>query len=349
MRRAENAVVSAPDLEREPPRKGDDCRRGAHRLRPSVYGPEDTEAHKQRRIGYGSVEGIHTQHAHYEVHSGRHHQARGHEALDVGAVGQETVDEFANCIRPVQTGPDDTKLGGVEQARVDERLLHHTHRQAAHIIKCVAECARYERLDAFFLINLVNLFGSDLHRRRFAHTEKIQKSHIVLKCMKSFFGKPAYQEFGTVGLDHRDALVDILLVHIAGIGGHECRVIVVAVTAAEACPYGIHPNLGALVENLLAGIFKRSVVGLPAYLVCQRNHSLLEIRVEKFDAGRPLDVHDGHIHHIVLVCSFVGGHHLDGLLALDEYLVGHAEFFGYGEHLVVELVALVHVSCAGCR
>ena len=45
----------------------------------------------------------------------------------------------------------------------------------------------------------------------------------------------------------------------------------------------------------------------------------------------------------MLVPGLVRGDHVYGLLALDEYLVGDSESFADLEHLVVVLVALVHV------
>ena len=171
--RAEESVERAPDLEREPAGQADDGGRSAHALRPSVHGPADDEGQEQDGISDGAVERTDTEDAHDEIHGDRNDEAGGHEALYVGSVTKESVDELADGVGPVKAGADDTELGGREQASIDERLLHHAHREAADIVQGVAESTRQERLETEVLVGLVHFFGGDLFSGRAAYFEEI--------------------------------------------------------------------------------------------------------------------------------------------------------------------------------
>ena len=127
VRSAEEAVECAADAQREPAGQRDDCRRGTHRLRPSVDGPADSEEHEECGVAYHSHARADSEYSHDEVHQYGYGEAGGHEPLDVGTVGEEAVYEFADGVSPVEAGPDYTELGCVEQAGVNQRLLHHAH------------------------------------------------------------------------------------------------------------------------------------------------------------------------------------------------------------------------------
>ena len=108
-------------------------------------------------VGYLSVHGAHTHHSHSEVHSYGNGDPGGHKTLDIGAVGKKAVHQFAHGIGPVQAGAYYAKLSGRQQARVNERLLHHTHGQAAYIVQCIAQRGGYERLHPVVLVFLLKI------------------------------------------------------------------------------------------------------------------------------------------------------------------------------------------------
>ena len=143
---AEDAVIGSPYLQGHPTGERHDTGRRSHALRPSVHGPEDAEARKQHSVGNLSVLGAYTEDAHDEVHADGDDDPCGHEPPDVGPVGQEAVYKLTYGISPVQTGADDTELGGRQKPRVDQRLLHHAHRQAADVVQGISQGSSDERL-----------------------------------------------------------------------------------------------------------------------------------------------------------------------------------------------------------
>ena len=173
----EKAVECTADAQGEPARQRDNGRRGAHGLRCAVDGPADGKNNKQGRIGNATVKRAHAQNAHHKVHEHGNGKSRGHEALDVGAVCQEAAEEFANGISPIQAGADDTQLGGVQQARVNERLLHHAHGQSAHVVKGIAQRGRQEGLHPQAFVGFIHFVGGDLLGRWGRHLEKVRYSH----------------------------------------------------------------------------------------------------------------------------------------------------------------------------
>ena len=175
MRGTEKSIVRATYPQREPPRKCDDGRRRAHRLSPAVDAPHYREHYEYDRAADASADRCCAKHSHDQVRGGGQDQTGGHKPFDIRAVGQESVDELAHGIGPVKAGADDTKLRGVEQTGVDQRLFHHAHRHTAHIVKSVTECDCDEGLETGSFPNLVSVLRSHLCCGRRTYPEKIEK------------------------------------------------------------------------------------------------------------------------------------------------------------------------------
>ena len=175
MRGAEKAIVRATYPQREPSRKCNDGRRRAHRLSPTIDAPHYREHYEYDGTADARADRCGAKHSHNQVGGRRQNQTGGHKPFDVRAVGQESVDELAHGVGPVKAGADDTKLRGVEQTGVDQRLLHHAHRHTAHVIERVAERDGYEGLEAGTFPDLVSVLRSHLYGGRRTYSEEIKK------------------------------------------------------------------------------------------------------------------------------------------------------------------------------
>ena len=90
---------------------------------PAVDAPHDGKDGKNGGVGCGCRYGQGIGEAEHEVSQCRHYQSGGHETGDVGVVGQETVDKFADGICPEKAKADGAELGGVEHAAFNDRAF----------------------------------------------------------------------------------------------------------------------------------------------------------------------------------------------------------------------------------
>ena len=188
---AEKPVVSAALAQGIPARQGDDRRRRAHRLRPSVDAPHYGEGDEERHVAYHARAIGEAQRPDQQVGDGRDAESRSHETLDVAVVGDESVDEFADGVGEQQRRADDAQLCGVERPAFEDRFLDHIQARATDVIKAIADRTGDEALEAELLVKFHKRFVIAPERsRRPAFTEEREWVHSVV--CRWFFGIQNY-------------------------------------------------------------------------------------------------------------------------------------------------------------
>ena len=149
----EEPVVGPALLEGIPAGEGYDGRRRSHGLRPPVQTPHHGECNEYHGCrDYGMCE---PHEPHQGVGRGRDDESRGHEALDVAVVGDESVDELADGIGEEECRADDSQLRCVQGPAVENGFLHDVETGAADVVEAVSERCGDECLQAQAAVVLV--------------------------------------------------------------------------------------------------------------------------------------------------------------------------------------------------
>ena len=179
---AEKPVIGAADAQREPAREGDDGRRGAHRLCPAVESPHHGKGREEGHVAHESAAVGKTQHPDQQVRHRRDAEPRGHEALDVAVVGEESVDELPDGIGEEQGRADQTELRGVERPAFEDGFLHHVEARPTDVIETVPDGSGQKALETEPAIEFhAGRVVAREQSRGSAFAEKGQKRHDYFK------------------------------------------------------------------------------------------------------------------------------------------------------------------------